>query len=214
MKTLLIFFGIILIINTDSSSQEQVQIFSLRSSQIDQNVKITLDEKKFHNAMFVVKEFSSELEGVVLQENNLYLIGEYQKNSQGHIILNYEKFNYFFVSTIPDEPFYWINKRKIASSGVLVVNEPSYRLGSGDITYWCTCGGHGPEVTHPGDCLASLENNIVRCHNEGYCLQGCIGSAIEGILGENDNVSSKKIKGGGLLIQTSREIFHDYRIGN
>lgn len=211
MKRLII-SALIIIGTLNVYSQSTIKIFSVKSNQNGRFVKIVLDEETIDNSLLVTKEYSPELLGTEIEMNNLYLIGDFQENAEGQILLDYEKFNYYYVPTNPTKPFYWINKSKAVQSGILHINNVQAMLdgGPGEVWYCCACGGCTPSAETPSGCLSSKNGNVIRCIKDGdECTEDCRGSAAvvlyEGFI----------IQGGGLLIQTSKKnIFHDFRISN
>ncbi|MBL0023546.1 MAG: hypothetical protein IPO98_00365 [Saprospiraceae bacterium] len=198
-------FVILIMLTSSLSYGQNSRGFSLKSD--NEFITIILDENKFPGYLSVVKKIDTFQNGTPVQLNELHLVGDFIKNIDGKIILDYEKFNYYYAPFSKPEPFIWLNKNKRVKSGILDFNRASSGGGGdvgagGDFIYWCTCGGHTADSQTPGGCVSSLQNNVVRCIKDGECNIGCVGSA----------VTSRIISGGGVFIQTSKKIVHDFRI--
>ncbi len=103
-------------------------------------------------------------------------------------------------------PFFQLNKQKLVLQGILGTNISQAR-GTGDFTYWCTCGGHESTSTTPGNCVSSrTTDGRYNCVADGPCQPGCIGSAVTGSL-SGENNEGRILGGGGLLVQTIKPLF-------
>ncbi|MEE9439517.1 MAG: hypothetical protein V3V14_10995 [Saprospiraceae bacterium] len=127
--------------------------------------------------------------------NSLILVGDFDFTTN-EIEINYVDFNYFFVPFDPSLPFLLVDRTIDSNieSGVLYTDgSASHSLKAGDITYWCTCGGHEVGSDDPGGCVSSLDGKTIRCKNDGDCPNACVGTVVE---------HNYTTVGGGILIKT------------
>jgi len=205
MKNLILFSSLFILANSLISQSYYTLWNSERGTEI---VVVSIDLNRSINNISVIKEISQTENGQELDNHSLILLGEFN-TTEPQIPLDYTLYNYFYVPLDPKLPFLWINKTKQVSHGYLYLNDnnTTSERGNGDITYWCTCGGHTPNSPGPGGCLSSLTDKVVNCLNTGGCAlsSSCIGSAV---------TNSRTMIGGGILIQTSKtSISHDFRSG-
>ena len=151
-----------------------------------------------------------------VDQNSLVLIGEFEYIGN-NIKLNYSKYNYYWIPFKPEYPFYLINQNldESITDGLFVIESHEKALGKdpGDITYYCTCGGHSSDSETPGGCLASLNDGVIDCIDDSGCGSKCIGTAVEHKRGINNG--DRKYVGGGIFIQTSKvkkRLIHNYDI--
>ncbi|MCC6180299.1 MAG: hypothetical protein IT237_00535 [Bacteroidia bacterium] len=176
-------------------------------------VTIILKESDVHNALSVTKEVLDHPEGTEIQLEKLYLIGDFVRDSYGNLILDYDKYHYYFAPGDKMEPFYWINQEKTIKKGTLYLDTPLMSKTYGDFWYWCSCGGHTPDTQSPGGCLSNLTDNIISCVNDGGCPSGCVGSFVTTLKHPANGLQVKIFKGGGLFIQTDKKhIGHNFNI--
>lgn len=162
-------------------------------------IEIEIDTSWSSTGIFVQKSFSNDMNGKILVEQHaLVLIGNMPVIND-KIKLDYSCYNYHWIPFDPEVPFYDLN-RSISSdilSGTLYLgNNYSKPVNPGDVTYWCSCGGHSPDTETPEGCVSALsENRVVSCVKDGDCMSVCIGTVVE---------HQRSVQGGGILIQVSK----------
>jgi len=162
-------------------------------------IEINIDTSWANSGIFVEKKFASlNNNHSIIKQNSLLLLGDFRSEND-IILLDYLHYNYYWIPLDPTIPFYHINRGLSCDIEVgkffIGTSDIQERRG-GDISYYCTCGGHKPDSPGRGGCVASLNGNIVDCVEDGDCSDYCIGSVVEHL---------RTIEGGGIFIQVSKE---------
>ena len=157
MKKVMLFFFIGLSI----SGFAQSFTTTWTENNITKFVHISVDTNFSQIGISVDKEFVESIQGTILENGELLLIGDFVASGNNYII-DYDVYKYYLILFNPQTPIIILNNSKPTniSEGTLFL---SNALGiSGDITYWCSCGIHNVETSDPGGCLSSVVNGPIK----------------------------------------------------
>lgn len=166
-------------------------------------VHISIDTNFSPEAITVEKIFSSTPVDTVLDQNILVLLGDFIWD-QDTVILDYERFNYYWVAFNPEIPFYHWNKtiRSPVAQAKLRFGAGPKQQQIGDRTFTCGCAMPGQSKVNPVGCQVEIDKSAgeIYCQSDdSFCDDTCNGSVVD--------VAQNRLPGGsaGIIIQVVKE---------
>lgn len=171
-------------------------------------VHISIDTNFSPEAITVEKIFSPTPVDTVLDHNMLLLLGNFIWDKDT-VVLDYERFNYYWVAFKPEIPFYHWNKtiRTTIAQAKLRFGAGPKQQQIGDRVFTCVCAMPGQNTVNPVGCQIEIDKSagVIYCLSEdSFCDDTCNGSVLD--------VMQNRLPGGsaGIIIQVVKEKVHLY----